>query len=71
LLSRSNSWHRRLNGKPHPGAGPESDFEKESDILFREPGMNDVFSDLNHTGAKFLIIELDLASAFLDLADPV
>jgi hypothetical protein len=31
--------------------------------------MNDVFSDLNQTSAKFLIIELDLASTFLDVAD--
>jgi hypothetical protein len=30
--------------------------------------MNDVFGDLNDTGAKFLIIELDLASTFLDVA---
>jgi hypothetical protein len=31
--------------------------------------MSDVLSDLNHTGAEFLMIELDLASAFLDVAD--
>jgi hypothetical protein len=31
--------------------------------------MNDVFSDLNNTGVEFLIIELDLASTFLDIAD--